>query len=227
MDFWHIFLYSFLVALTGAMSPGPLLTYTIFKSIKAKEKGVFIGILVILGHAILEFCLIIGIFLGIGPFLQHQIAVIIIGLLGGGLLIYFGVSIIRDLLKERIDFSFLEPDMAKISQKIKENKLFKMNPLLGGIFISLSNPYWIIWWVTWGLNAITAFSVSLSVPSTFWGFFLGHEAGDFIWYVPIATIAGLFSKIMTKKIYIGILIACAVFMIGFGLYLAISPLIFL
>jgi len=224
MNFSQIFIYSFLVALTGAMLPGPLLTYTIFKSIKAKEKGIFVGLLIVFGHAILEFILILGIFLGLGPFLTNQIAVIFIGLGGGGLLIYFGSSIIKDLMRNRIDFSFLKLKDSEISNKIKENKLFNLHPIFGGILISLSNPYWILWWITWGLNAITAFSVSLSIPSTFWGFFIGHEMGDFIWYVPIAIISGFSTRIINKKIYIGILIACAIFMIGFGLYLAISPI---
>ena len=34
-----IFSLSFLVALTGAMSPGPLLTYTIIKSARSRGRG--------------------------------------------------------------------------------------------------------------------------------------------------------------------------------------------
>ncbi len=42
--FWFVFSFSFLVALTGAMSPGPLLTYTIIKSVSAQKRG-YLGIL--------------------------------------------------------------------------------------------------------------------------------------------------------------------------------------
>lgn len=224
MDFFEVFGYSFLVALTGAMSPGPVLTYTIFNSIKAKEKGWLVGVMVILGHAILELGLIMILFLGIGPFLENDIVVVIIGILGGGLLIFFGLSIIRDLKQEKIDFSFLTPDLEKMEKDSKENKLFNMHPIIGGVLISISNPYWILWWVTWGLNAMTQFNVSLANQTLFWGFFLGHELGDFAWYVPIATVVGFSSKLMTKKVYIVILISCSVFMVGFGIYLGISPI---
>lgn len=225
MPFWNIFLFSFLVALTGAMSPGPVLTYTIFRSIKAKEKGFLVGIYVILGHAILELVVILVIIGGLGPFLQTDWVMICIGLLGGGVLIYFGYSIIRDLKKNRIDFGFLTPDEQKLEANTSQNRFFKMHPILGGVLISMSNPYWILWWATWGLNAVITFNVTLSNPGTFWGFFLGHEMGDASWYIPIATLVGLSSKLMTKKVYIGILIACALFMIGFGIYLAISPIL--
>lgn len=220
-----MFGYSFLVALTGAMSPGPVLTYTIFNAIKAKERGWLVGVMVILGHAILELGLIMVLFLGVGPFLENDVVVLIIGLMGGGLLVYFGASILRDLRHQKIDFSFLNPDLEKMEKESKENKLFNMHPILGGVLISISNPYWILWWVTWGLNAMTQFSVSLSNQPLFWGFFLGHELGDFAWYVPIATIVGLSSKLMTKKVYIVILVSCALFMIVFGIYLGISPLL--
>ena len=222
MAFWDVFLISFMVALTGAMSPGPVFTYTIFKSIKAKQKGYLVGILLILGHAILELGLICIILLGIGPFLNNIIVVRIIAVGGGGLLIFFGYSIIKDLNQNKIDFSFLSPDSIKMDNKITKNKFYDLNPFLGGILFSISNPYWIIWWVTWGINGITMFSLSFSNPETFWAFFLGHEMGDALWYVPLATIVGLSSKFMTKKVYIVILIACAIFMIGFGLYLSIS-----
>ncbi|MBD3351876.1 MAG: hypothetical protein GF364_10360 [Candidatus Lokiarchaeota archaeon] len=222
MVFWSVFSYSFVVALTGAMSPGPVLSYVIFNAIKEKERGFLVGLFVILGHAILELLLILILVAGLGPILENQIFVIIIGLLGGGLLIYFGGSIIYDLRKKRIDFSFLNPDAAKLQDQAKQNKLFNMHPILGGVMISISNPYWILWWATWGLNAMRIFNISFANPIAFWGFFIGHEMGDLVWYVPVATLVGFSGKIMTKKVYIAILVACSIFMIGFGLYLASS-----
>ncbi|MHA1821234.1 MAG: LysE family transporter [Promethearchaeota archaeon] len=233
------------MALTGAMSPGPLLTYTIYNAIKAKKRGYRVGILVILGHAILEFVLLLGLVYGAGAILSDPIATKVIGLFGGTLLVYFGYSLMNDILRKRIDFSFLkgtesptteegliENNMSSSSQlseepkkkaKKDQNKLLNMHPILGGIVISLSNPYWILWWATWGLNAMVLFSINSSNIPGLLIFFFGHEMGDIIWYVPIATLVGLSSKIMTKKVYTIILVACGIFMIIFGLYLAISP----
>ena len=61
---FEIFLFSFITALSGAMSPGPLLTYTIIKSIKKKERAYLMAIVIILGHAILEVGLILLLVLG-------------------------------------------------------------------------------------------------------------------------------------------------------------------
>ncbi|MHA1728390.1 MAG: LysE family transporter, partial [Promethearchaeota archaeon] len=222
IGFWEIFGISFLVALTGALSPGPLLTYTIFNSIKAKGKGFLVGIFVCIGHALLELGLIVIILLGIQAFLENFVVIIVIGVLGGGLLVFLGISILRDLYYKKIDYSFLTPDKEILNKQAKENKLLSIHPILGGIIISLSNPYWILWWVTWGLNGITRFALSFTNPIGFWSFYLGHELGDIIWYVPVAAIVGISSKIMTKKVYIAILVICSLFMVSFGIFLAIS-----
>ncbi len=222
MGFFNIFGLAFLVALSGAMTPGPLLTYTVYKSIEANsfKKACLVGFYVCLGHAILEFILIIILLGGMGPFISLPQIIIIIGLLGGGLLIFLGGSLLRDLKRNRIDFSFLEisDDLKDVSQK-----KFSKHPVLGGILISMSNPYWWFWWAVIGLNFMTQFSVSFGNPSELWGFFLGHEMGDFVWYFTIAAGLGLTHKFMTRRIYTGILIACSIFMIGFGIYLGASP----
>ncbi|MHA1241923.1 MAG: LysE family transporter, partial [Promethearchaeota archaeon] len=59
----EIFILSFLVALTGALSPGPLLTFTIYKSLKQK-RGYLAAIYILLGHATIEFTLIIALLAG-------------------------------------------------------------------------------------------------------------------------------------------------------------------
>ena len=63
----EIFLMSFFVALSGALSPGPLLTFTIYKSIKQK-RGYLAGVFIILGHATIELTLIIGLLVGASLF---------------------------------------------------------------------------------------------------------------------------------------------------------------
>ncbi|MHA1543100.1 MAG: LysE family transporter [Candidatus Hodarchaeales archaeon] len=176
MSFIEVFTLAFFVALTGAISPGPLLTYTIYKSIQAKSRAYLIGIFICLGHAILEFGLIIILLLGLGPLNQ-------------------------------------------------ENKFNVTNhPIVGGILISMSNPYWWLWWAVIGLNFMTRFSVSLSNLPEFWGFFLGDELGDFAWYGSITIGIGITHNFITEKVYKIIIMCCSIFMIGFGLYLAISPL---
>jgi len=105
--FWVIFSFSFLVALTGAMTPGPLFTYTIIKSIKASKRGYLMGLWVIAGHAVIEMAIIIFLLLGFSFILENILIVRIIGLLGGVILVYFGISILRDVYCGNISTSFL------------------------------------------------------------------------------------------------------------------------
>ena len=78
-----ILLSSMAVAFSGAVMPGPLLTYTIQQSL---TKGGKSGFLIILGHALLELLLIVLIFFGFDMILQSNAAQIAIGLVGGALL---------------------------------------------------------------------------------------------------------------------------------------------
>jgi len=57
-----IFGTSFLLALSGALMPGPVLTVTISES---SSRGFWAGPLIIVGHGILELCLVIMLWSGI------------------------------------------------------------------------------------------------------------------------------------------------------------------
>ena len=96
---------SFLVALTGALSPGPVLTFTIYKSLESKI-GYLAGLLIILGHAILEFSLIIILLLGASLLFQNLIFLIIMGIVGGGCLITFGSLTIKNVIKKQYMVNF-------------------------------------------------------------------------------------------------------------------------
>ena len=110
MNLFELFIFSFLVALTGAISPGPLLTFTIYKTLKSEKKGYLIGILVVIGHAALEFVLILLLLTGVSFFLQNITILILIGLIGGFLLCFFGIMVIKDVLKNRINIEIKKED---------------------------------------------------------------------------------------------------------------------
>ncbi|MCK4467466.1 MAG: LysE family transporter, partial [Desulfobacterales bacterium] len=104
---WVVFSFSFLVALTGAMAPGPLLTYTIIKSVQSGRRGYLMGLWIITGHAILEMAIIIFLLFGFSFVLQNVVVVRTIGIAGGDLLVYCGLSIIRNVHKNNIPTYFL------------------------------------------------------------------------------------------------------------------------
>ena len=193
------------------------------------------GFWIIVGHSILEITLIFILLVGFAPFFQHPSVIRGIGLVGGILLIIFGLLLLRDILAERIPTDFLQDSGNKpeSSQPSSENgvgdqdtgkkSLAMDNPVVGGIIISMANPYWWVWWATIGMAVMLRFEITLGNWPDFWAFFLGHEAGDLLWYVAVSSMAFHGRKAFNKKIYYGFLTICALFMIVFGLYLGISP----
>ncbi|MFX1311827.1 MAG: LysE family transporter, partial [Promethearchaeota archaeon] len=189
---FQIFLISFIVALTGALSPGPLLTFTIYKSIKQK-RGYLAGIFIVLGHATLEFILIIALLAGATFFFQNQLFLTIIGVIGSLFLVIFGVLVIKNLFNSDINVDF----------DLEDNtfKGFKGNSFLGGIVVSASNPYWEFWWAVIGLSLMISFNISFYNPIGILLFFIGHELGDIVVYLPISTFVYFGGKSLNPKIY--------------------------
>ncbi|TFG21455.1 MAG: hypothetical protein EU530_00435 [Promethearchaeota archaeon] len=233
MSFWQVFTVTFLIGLGGAMSPGPLLSYTIMKSVEAKKRAYLVGLFVSTGHMLVELLLIMILMLGLGTLLSSQedslkaLIAIVIGVLGGGILVFFGSQILNDIRKKTVDTSFLESKEAPTGLNTSDikGKLYKSHPILGSALFLMSNPYWWLWWFTAGFSIITNNSVSFQNISGFIGLLVGKELGVYLWYTLIATAIGFSSKFITKKLYIGILIVCALFMLGYGVYLIVSPLI--
>lgn len=211
----EIFLMSFLVALTGALSPGPLLTFTIYKSIKQK-RGYISAIFILLGHATIEFALIIGLLAGALFFFQNIIFLTIVGVIGGIFLVIYGIFVVRDVCKTNFTTDLIQEDI----------KGFKGNSYVGGIVVSLSNPYWEFWWAFIGLGFLVNYQVTFANPLGLILFFIGHELGDFVWYIPISVFVYLGGKSLNPKIYRYVLIICGAFMVIFGIYLTINIFIF-
>lgn len=212
--FWVVLSLSFVVALSGAMAPGPLLTYTIIKTLQSRSRGYLVGVWVIAGHSLLESVLIVAILLGLSPVLKHPLAVKIIGCLGGAFLVYLGASLVRDVLKGKINTS-LENHTGGSSPR----GLQKLGPVWGGILISMSNPYWWVWWASIGFAFMLQYGISFSSWPLLLAFFIGHEGGDFAWYIAVSTLVFLGRRRINDRIYRIVLVLCAVVMIGLGVYL--------
>lgn len=219
---WLIFSFSFLVALTGAMAPGPLLTYTIVQSIKTNRRGYLTGVWVIIGHALLEMGIVVFLLLGFSFVIKNIVVVRMIGTVGGMILVWFGIGMIRNVFAGNVSTHFLEASnqSGRDSKEIKRKGLD--NPITGGVLVSMSNPYWWVWWATIGSAFMIQFDISFQKWPRLVAFFAGHECGDLLWYVIVSMLAFFGIRNLNKKAYYAILVGCSVFMILFGLYLGIS-----
>ncbi|MGA2974508.1 MAG: LysE family transporter [Spirochaetia bacterium] len=217
-ELWIVFSLSFVTALSGALMPGPLLTYTIARTLRTTRAGWFIGVRVVAGHAALEGVLLCGLVLGVVEFLRNPLAAKIIGVLGAALLLYMGIGLLRETIQGKgIDLSIDKAPAGKASM------VSRLNPVLAGALVSMGNPYWWIWWVTIGSAFLLRFNVTWERWQALLAFFIGHELGDLGWYTFVSTALHLGRKSIPRGATMIMLAVCGIAIIGFGAYLGISP----
>ncbi len=205
MDLLQIFGQAFLVGLSGAIAPGPLLTYNVQLTCK---KGFWIGPKLVLGHAILEAVLILGLILGLGRFIQLPTTRIIVGLLGGIMLVWMGYDLIfKESRKGSISSSL---EIAAATETVPAVKMTDLNPVLAGMVISISNPYWLMWWVMVGLAMITQ-----ALKFGWVGvvcFYIGHILSDLGWYSFVSGALVKGRRFISDKAYHWLLFICGLFL---------------
>jgi threonine/homoserine/homoserine lactone efflux protein len=200
-----IFLSSFLIALSGALMPGPLLTVTVSES---SQRGAVTGPLVILGHGILELALVLALLSGMAPFFKRDEVFVIIALAGSIILFWMAISMFRSLPSLRFDLA---------AEEQKPNNL-----IIAGIILSLANPYWTIWWATIGLGYIMH-SVKFGIAGVV-AFFIGHILADLAWYALVSFSVAKGRAFLNDTIYRRLIGACAFFLIIFAGYFFYSGL---
>ncbi len=209
MENWalfSIFSGAFLIGFSGALMPGPLLAVVLSGSSK---EGFRAGPLVVLGHALLETGMVVALVLGLGIFFKNSWVIKVIGLAGGGVLVYLGLDMLLSL--RRLQGNVLQ----------SSSKSFSSSSLIWkGVVASLSNPYWIMWWATVGMALVISAS-----RFPVWGpvvFFLGHILSDFVWYSLVSFTIDRGRSLFSPRFYRGMVGICGVLLVFFGGYFAIG-----
>jgi len=122
-----IFFTSLIVAFSGAMMPGPLLTVTISE---ATRRGTWAGFYLISGHAVLELILLVGLMFGLAPLFNNELFFTIVAFSGGLIMLWMAWGMFKSLPTLTVNSDLTAE---------KENNL-----ILSGVLMSLANPYWII-----------------------------------------------------------------------------------
>ncbi len=198
---------SFLVGLSGALAPGPMLSITISDSV---EKGFIAGPLIVSGHIISEILLVILLFAGLGWLIGSAPAAFIIGVAGGLVLIVMGLQMVKSKpsLKSRA---------GDLNLKSKSRSIFE------GILSSISNPYFFIWWATIG-GAFLFQGVALAGLVGILGFLIGHWSSDLLWYSTVSFLSSQGSRKMKPHTHRNILKVCGCFLVIIGAYFIINAL---
>ncbi|MCD6337692.1 MAG: LysE family transporter [Candidatus Marinimicrobia bacterium] len=197
-----IFMSSFVIAFSGAVIPGPVLSITISESMK---RNFWAGPMIVFGHGLLEIGLIALLVAGFADFMNNTIFLSIIAILGGFYLLWMSFCMLKDI--------------KNTTMKIDEQHNVRGSPVLAGILTSLANPYWIIWWATIGLGyVITSMKIGLIGILIF---FIGHILADLSWYSMVSFLFSRGKKSISDRIYRKIIGVCAFMLILFGIIFSV------
>ena len=184
------------ISLSGVMAPGAVTAATIAQGTRNRWAGTLIA----LGHGVVEIPLIFLLMLGLGLFFEMEPVKIGIGLLGGGFLFWMGLDMLRQS----------PPDTAAEAS-------FNKGSITTGIVLSATNPYFLFWWATVGLNlAIGAKELGIMALILF---AIVHWMCDLIWLSVLSVAAFVTHKgagLFGRKIQRGILFFCGVALLVFG-----------
>jgi threonine/homoserine/homoserine lactone efflux protein len=199
---------SFVVALSGALMPGPLLTLTVGES---AHRGFWAGPLIIVGHALLELALVLLLLMGVGVWLHRPVVLGLVGVIGAAMLGWMGLGLLRASRHSRLKFD--------------HQAASGMHPVWAGVLMSAANPYFLIWWLTIGLGYIL-FSAKYGMVGVVL-FYLGHILADFAWYSLVSAAVAQGRHFLSDRVYCGFLAGCGLFLFGFGGYFGIQGVRFL
>jgi threonine/homoserine/homoserine lactone efflux protein len=206
-SFIAVYLFSFSMAIGAVLSPGPVTTAIISQ---APRTGWKTGLLISIGHALIEFLMVVFITFGLSGIMGAPAVQTAIAILGGLLLLYMGGGMILDALKGKMKL----PDEGASAEKYSYWKLLTL-----GIAASLSNPFWYAWWMTAAaVYLLEAKTVGWMIVA---GFFLGHISADFAWNLLLSGVIGSGRKFITNRTYAALISICALFLI----YLAVKFLL--
>jgi threonine/homoserine/homoserine lactone efflux protein len=195
-----IFLSSLGIGLSGALMPGPMLSVTIAEAYK---KGFWAGPLIVLGHAIPEFILMVLFSLGLNKFINNNTVKGVIGIVGGAFLAFLAVKIFIEVRKG-------------ITIDLTARREIGWGPVVAGVWTSVSNPGWIIWWATIGAKYILLSLDHGIVGLAF--FFVGHEMADLLWYSLVSFLVSRGRGRISDRVYHGVLYACAAMVLFFAAF---------
>ena len=207
-----------MTALSGALMPGPLLTVTIAR---AATEGFIAPLLLMVGHSLLELLVVVWLIFGLGRLLKARPVIGTISVLGGAVLLWMGWGMIPSALNGALDLH------ASGSASPVSGAGPLRNLVVTGMAVSISNPYWVIWWATVGaaLFATLARKPGGSRTSSVGAFYIGHIMGDVVWYLLVGAAVVTGRVFISPGAYRVIVVVCGAFLMFLGasfLYLIAS-----
>ena len=204
-----IFVSSFIIGLSGALMPGPLLALTVRETTR---RGFIAAPLLVLGHGILELGLVALLLLGLAEWLRGDAATVVIALAGCAALFWMAVGMAREVRGLRFGVAG-ESGTDQVTGSGKAQGLWR--PVVDGVVASVGNPYWSLWWATIGLGYL-AISRGQGIAGVAF-FFAGHILSDAAWFLFVGFTVSMGRGRFSDRVYRGIVGVCAGFLFFFAL----------
>jgi threonine/homoserine/homoserine lactone efflux protein len=212
MNIYTLFITAFLVGLSGAMMPGPLVTVALNESLK---KGLGANLMVSSGHAFMEALLVFSLTLGLGSILSSPTIMGIIGIVGSLFLFKMAYDMVKDVLSGKVS----------LDMKSSNGTSGKFGPGLSGVLATVSNPYWFLWWVTIGTSYV-ALSIKNGTAGVLF-FYFGHILSDFSWLFIVGLMVVTGKKYISDRVYRSIIFIMGSFLGVLSVYFLYSGIRFL
>ena len=185
------------------MAPGPMFAVTLAKSMKSPWAGMQVS----LGHAVIEVPLILLVYFGLAQFFGNSIVQLILGILGGGMIIWMGIGLFR------------ARNAMSGEGKDTDYSAFKAGILMSGL-----NPFFLVWWVTVGSLLLMNF---LNAVGT-WGlplFIIVHWLCDFVWLSIVSFSIYRTRRLWGQKMQEWVFIILSLALIYFGIQFIVKAII--
>ncbi len=198
-----IFATAFVVGLSGAMVPGPLLTVTIGETL---GRGPRAGMMLVIGHGLIELALVLALFAGLRELIRSAPVVALISVAGGAFLLWMAYGMISGVLGRHVSLAL---DSAGATGS-------RWGPVARGAGISVSNPYWSVWWASTGAVMMASSLMRFGVGGVA-VFYVGHVLSDFAWYGLVVLILVTGRRLVSDRLYRGLLLGCGLLLVLLGL----------
>ena len=205
MTLFEIFGNSFLVGLTGALMPGPLLVVALAR---APANGPKTGPALTLGHGIVELITVVILAFGLAALVKDQPMIArVIAVVGGTALLLMAVMMFFEIRRGR----GLPSDSGAAGLK---STVCTARLVGDGALATISNPYWFVWWATIGSALIvTSLNYGAVGPPVV---FVGHILSDLVWYSFVAGVIWQGKRILSGRRYRALIGVCALFLLWLG-----------
>jgi len=219
MDFTDpvtIFVSSFIIAISGALMPGPLLAVTVRHT---SRQGFVAAPMLVLGHAVLEAVLLALLIFGLIEWLKGDAPIAVVSIAGSCMLLWMAAGMAKEA--RTIRFQAEKENAAEFSTSAG-----KLRIVADGILSSVANPYWFLWWATIGLGYLLL--AQGRGTSGVMAFFFGHISADVVWYLLVGWVVSAGRGWFADRAYRVVIGVCAVFLVfcacSFG-YMGITRLV--